>query len=67
MMVEAHNAAERLAQAEALKPQLEKAWLPAREVSLLPAPDGTMRANEKGKPDVGPGRAGFIARAFGDR
>jgi hypothetical protein len=68
MLDEAMGATERLAQAEALKPDLAVILLLGREIPVLLAPDGTHRANEKGKP-MGPphGVRSYIASAFGDR
>lgn len=39
----------------------------AREMPVLPAPDGTHRVNEKGKPMAPHGVRSYIARAFGER
>jgi hypothetical protein len=66
-MDEAQEASERLAQAELLKPCQHTVHLLGRVIPLLPAPDGTMRANENGKPMSAQAARGYIARAFGDR
>jgi hypothetical protein len=61
------EASERLARAEALKPAVSIIVLLGWEISVLPAPDGTPRANEQGKPMAAAGVRSYIARAFGDR
>jgi hypothetical protein len=58
---------ERLAQAEALKPDLTVIVLLGRGIAVLLHEDGTHRANEKGKPMAAQGCRTYIARAFGDR
>ena len=50
MVDEAMEAAERQAQAEALKPAGRLIILLGREIPVLAAPDGAPGANEKGKP-----------------
>lgn len=67
MMDEAMEATERLVRAEALKPAVRLITLLGREIPVLAAPDGTPRANEKGKPMAAAGVRSYIARAFGDR
>lgn len=67
MMDEAMEASERLAQAEALKPDLTVMILLGREIPVLLHEDGTHRANEKGKLMAAHGVRTYIARAFGDR
>jgi hypothetical protein len=67
IMDEPQEVQERIAQAEALKPNQEKVWLLGREIPLLPATDGTLRANENSKPMSPRGARAYIARAFGDR
>jgi hypothetical protein len=67
MIDEAMEAAERIAQAEALKPDQTLIVLLGREIPVLLASDGTHRANEKGKPMAAQGCRTYIARAFGDR
>jgi hypothetical protein len=67
MIDEVMEATERLAQAEALKPAVQFIVLLGREIPVLPAPDGTPRVNEKGKPLAAAGVRSYIARAFGDR
>ena len=67
LLDEAMEASERLAQAEALKPAVEVVMLLGREIPVLLTPDGTHRANEKGKPMAAQGARSYIARAFGDR
>ena len=60
-------ASERLAQAEAPKPEVQGVILLGREIPVLLQEDGTHRANEKGKPMAAQGCRTYIARAFGDR
>jgi hypothetical protein len=67
VMDEAQEATERLAQAEALNPKMQVVRLLGRDIPVLPATDGTPRANEKGKPMSATGARAYIARAFGDR
>jgi hypothetical protein len=67
MMDEAMEATERLVRAEALKPAVRLITLLGREIPVLAAPDGTPRANEKGKPMAAAGVRSYSARAFGDR
>jgi hypothetical protein len=67
MMDEAMEASERLAEAEALKPDLMMIVLLGREIPVLLHPDGTHRANEKGNPMAAAGARSYISRAFGDR
>lgn len=67
MMDEAMEATERLVQAEALKLGVRLIILLGREIPVLAAPDGTPRANEKGKPMAAAGVRSYIARPFGDR
>jgi hypothetical protein len=64
---EAQEASERLAQAEVLKPGQQKVLLLGREIPLIPATDGTLRANENSKPMSARGVRSYIVRAFGDR
>jgi hypothetical protein len=67
MLDEAMEATERFAQAEALKPAVRIIVLLGREIPALSAPDGTPRANEKGKPMAAAGVRSYIAKALGDR
>jgi hypothetical protein len=67
MMDEAMEASERIAQAEALKPEVQIIVLLGREIPVVSAGDGTHRAHENGKP-MAPHRVrSYIARAFGER
>src|SRR3954452_12032457 len=61
MMDEAMEASERLAQAEALKPDLTVVLLLGREIPVPLAQDGAHRANEKGKPMASHGVRSYIA------
>jgi hypothetical protein len=63
MMDEAMEATERLARAEALKPAAGFIILLGRDIPVLPDPDGTRRANEKGKPMAAAGVRSYIAQA----
>jgi hypothetical protein len=67
MMDETHEAAERHALVEALKPGMQAVMLLGKEIPVLAAPDGTQRANEKGKPMSAAAARLYVARAFGDR
>jgi hypothetical protein len=46
---------------------METVRLLGRDIPVLPAADGTPRANEKGKPMSAAAARAYIARAFGDR
>jgi hypothetical protein len=63
---ERHEAAEREAKVAAIKPH-ETVRLLGRDIPVLPAPDGTLRAEDDGKPAASKPVQSYIARAFGDR
>jgi len=67
IMGEAQEAAERNAAAAGLKPRVETVRLLGREIPVLPAADGTLRAEDGGKPASAKSVQSYIARAFGDR
>jgi hypothetical protein len=64
---ETEEAAERREKARELRPQRQTVRLLGREVPVLPAADGTLRAEADGKPSSANSVASYIARAFGDR
>jgi hypothetical protein len=64
---EAQEAEERRVRAAELKPRRQTIRLLGREVPVLAVADGTLRAEEDGKPAVAKSVQTYIARAFGDR
>ncbi len=64
---EKHEAEERPARAAELKPQRQTVHLLGRDVPVLAADDGTLRAGDDGKPASAKSVQSCIARAFGDR
>jgi hypothetical protein len=64
---EKQEAEERYARAAELKPRRQTVRLLGRDVSVLAADDGTLRAEDDGKPASGKSVQSHIARAFGDR
>jgi len=64
---ESQEAAEQREQAAAIKAQRQMVRLLGRDVPVLPADDGTMRADDKGKPASARGVRSYVMRAFGDR
>jgi hypothetical protein len=50
-----------------LKPHRRTVHLLGRDIPLLPATDGTLRAEDHGKPASTRSVQSYIARAFGDR
>ena len=64
---ETQEAEERRQRAEELKPRRQTVRLLGREVPVLPADDGTLRAEDDGKPASPKSVQSYIARAFGDR
>lgn len=54
-------------QAAHLKPRRQTVRLLGRDIPVVPAADGTLRADDDGKPASSRSVAGYIARAFGDR
>ena len=64
---DAQEAAERRERAAALKPQRQVVRILGRDVAVLPADDGTLRADDKGKPASARSVQSYIAKAFGDR
>src|SRR4051812_849962 len=63
---ERHEAEEREAKVAAIKPH-QTLRLLGRDIPVLPAPDGTLRAEDDGKPAASKPVQSYIARAFGDR
>lgn len=61
------QAEERNAHAAALKPRRQTVHLLGRDIPVLPASDGTLRAEDDGGPAPAVGVQSYIARAFGDR
>ena len=64
---EKQDAEERHARAAELNPQRQTFRLLGRDIPVIPADDGTLRADDGGKPASAKGVQGYIARAFGDR
>jgi len=67
MMNDAQKAVGRRAAAAGLKPGVQIVRLLGREVPVLAAADGTLRADDNGKPASAKSVQTYIARAFGDR
>jgi hypothetical protein len=51
----------------ALKPRRQTVRLLGRDIPVLPAPDGTLRAEDNDKPASERSVQSYVARAFGDR
>jgi hypothetical protein len=64
---EKQDAKERHARAAELKPRRQTVHLLGRDVPVLAAGDGTLRADDDGKPASDKSVQSYIARAFGDR
>ena len=64
---EKQDAEERHACAAELKPRRQTVRLLGRDIPVLPADDGTLRAEDDGKPASARSVHSYIARAFGDR
>lgn len=64
---EAQEAVERRDRAAAVKPQRQVVRLLGRDVPVLPGDDGTLRADDNGKPALARGARSYVMRAFGDR
>ena len=64
---EAQDAAERRAEAAELKPRRRTVRLLGRDIPVLPAADGALRAEDNGKPASEKSVASYIAHGFGDR
>jgi hypothetical protein len=64
---EKQEAEERHARAAELKPRRQTVRLLGRDIPVLAADDGTLRAEDDGKPASAKSVASYIARAFGDR
>ena len=64
---ETQETAERHARAAELKPRRQTVRLLGRDIPVLAADDGTLRAEDDGKPASAESVASYIARAFGDR
>jgi hypothetical protein len=61
------DAEERHARKAALKPHRQTVRLLGRDIPVLAADDGTLRAEDDGKPASAKSVQSYIARAFGDR
>lgn len=64
---ESQDATERQERAAAIKAQRRVVRLLGREVPVLPADDGTLRAEDKGKPASAGSVRSYVMRAFGER
>jgi hypothetical protein len=64
---EKQQAAECHARAAELQPKRQTVRLLGRDIPVLAADDGTLRAEDDGKPASAKSVHGYIARAFGDR
>ena len=64
---EAQEAEERRAAAAELKPRTQTVRLLGRDIPVLPVADGTLRAEDDGKPASARSVQNYIARGFGDR
>ncbi len=64
---ETQEADERRAQAAALKPRRQTVHLLGRDIPVLAAGDGSLRAEDDGKPASAKSVAPYITPAFGDR
>jgi hypothetical protein len=64
---EKQEAEERHARAAELRPRRQTVLLLGREIPVLAAADGTLRAEDDGKPAAARGVQSYVARAFGDR
>ena len=64
---ETQEAEERRARAAELKPRRQAVRLLGRDIPVLPADDGTLRAEDDGKPASAKSVQSYIARAFGNR
>jgi len=61
------EAEERHARAADLKPRRQTVRLLGRDIPVIPADDGKLRAEDDGKPASAKSVQSYIARAFGDR
>ncbi len=64
---ETEDATERRERARELRERRHTVRLLGREIPVLPAADGTLRAEDDGKPSSPKSVAAYVARAFGDR
>jgi hypothetical protein len=64
---EKQDAEERHARAAGLKPRRQTVRLLGKDIPVIPADDGTLRAEDNGKPPSAKSVQSYIARAFGDR
>jgi hypothetical protein len=64
---EAQEAVERREHAAAVKPQRQVVRLLGRDVPVLPTDDGTLRADDNGRPASARGVRSYVMRAFGER
>ncbi|HEY3848938.1 MAG TPA: hypothetical protein VGL95_17680, partial [Acetobacteraceae bacterium] len=64
---EKQDAEERHARAAKLRPRRQTVHLLGRHIPMLATEDGTLRAEDDGKPASAQSVASYIARAFGDR
>ena len=64
---EKQDAEERRVRAAEFKPRIQTVRLLGGDIPVVPADDGTLRAEDDGKPASAKSVASYIARAFGDR
>lgn len=64
---ETEGTAERRAKSREARARLQTVRLLGREIPVMPAADGTLRAAQDGKAASAKSVAGYIAKAFGDR
>ena len=64
---EKQDAEERHARTAELKPRLQTVRLLGRDIPVLAADNGTLRAEDDGKPASAKSVQSYVARAFGDR
>ena len=67
ILEETEDAAERREKARELRERRQMVRLLGRDIPVLPAPDGTLRAQDDGKLSSAKSVATYVARAFGDR
>ena len=64
---ERHDTEERHVQAAALKPRVQTVHLLGRDIPVVAGSDGTLRADDYGKPASAKSLQSYIMRAFGNR
>ena len=67
MVEETEETAERREKRREAQARLKSVRLLGREIPVVPAADGSLRAAEDGKPASARSVAGYVVRAFGDR